>query len=232
MDEQNFPNIFEEPQQSPRNNLPSQKRLEKSKTNVIIAGICSGVAKYLNIEPAIIRLLVLLSLLLGAWIIAVYFIAVFLIPQEKDNYVLTGEEKQIQKKINFRTVAGGLLMLTGFHMAFVYFGIITQDNLLSMPYGYMFPFIAVAAGAYFLGAKENESGNQAEKFPDKFFRSRSDRLLMGVCGGFAKYINAESYTVRVVFVLATLFTFGFFAVIYFLFSLTVKLDNPEIASQQ
>lgn len=58
------------------------KRLYRSKTNRIIAGVCGGIADYTNIDPTVIRLLwLLVSLIWGAGIIA-YIIALIIIPEE------------------------------------------------------------------------------------------------------------------------------------------------------
>jgi len=58
------------------------KRLYRSRTHRIIAGVCGGIADYTNIDPAIVRLLwLLVSLFWGAGIIA-YIIAVIIIPEE------------------------------------------------------------------------------------------------------------------------------------------------------
>jgi phage shock protein C len=58
------------------------KRLYRSRTHRIIAGVCGGIADYTNIDPTIIRLLwLLVSLFWGAGIIA-YIIAVIIIPEE------------------------------------------------------------------------------------------------------------------------------------------------------
>lgn len=58
------------------------KRLYRSRTNRIIAGVCGGIADYTNIDPTVIRLLwLLLSLFWGSGIIA-YIIAWIIIPEE------------------------------------------------------------------------------------------------------------------------------------------------------
>ena len=55
------------------------KRLYRDKTDYKIAGICSGLGEYLNIDPVIIRLVFLFGLFLGGGIL-VYIIAWFVIP--------------------------------------------------------------------------------------------------------------------------------------------------------
>ncbi|GAA2098100.1 hypothetical protein GCM10009841_10880 [Microlunatus panaciterrae] len=58
------------------------KRLERSKTNKVLGGVCGGVAKYLNMDPTLVRVLtVVLSLFTGVPIIA-YIVALFVIPEE------------------------------------------------------------------------------------------------------------------------------------------------------
>ena len=58
------------------------KKLYRSKTNYKIAGICSGIGDYFDIDPVIIRLLFLLALFLGAGFL-VYVIGWLIIPIEE-----------------------------------------------------------------------------------------------------------------------------------------------------
>jgi phage shock protein C len=57
------------------------KKLYRSSTNKMIAGVCGGVAEYINLDPTIVRLLwVLFGFMGGAGILA-YIIAAIIIPQ-------------------------------------------------------------------------------------------------------------------------------------------------------
>ncbi|MHB8102922.1 MAG: PspC domain-containing protein [Methanosarcina sp.] len=58
------------------------KRLYRSKNNKIIAGVCSGIAEYFNIDPTIVRLLWLLLALSGGAGVIAYIIAWVIIPEE------------------------------------------------------------------------------------------------------------------------------------------------------
>jgi phage shock protein PspC (stress-responsive transcriptional regulator) len=56
------------------------KRLYKSQTNKVLFGVCGGLGEYFNIDPTIIRLiLVLLVLFAGTGILA-YIVAALVIP--------------------------------------------------------------------------------------------------------------------------------------------------------
>lgn len=46
------------------------KRLCKSKTNRMIAGVCGGIGEYLNIDPTVIRLIMVLLGFTGTGIVA------------------------------------------------------------------------------------------------------------------------------------------------------------------
>jgi phage shock protein C len=57
-----------------------QKRLYRSREEKIIGGVCGGLAEYLNVDPTLIRLaLVLITLFGGAGIIA-YLVLWVIVP--------------------------------------------------------------------------------------------------------------------------------------------------------
>jgi phage shock protein PspC (stress-responsive transcriptional regulator) len=61
---------------------PQVKRLERTKSPRIFAGVCGGLARYFGLSPAVFRLgLIVLTLLGGAGIL-VYLAAVLVIPEE------------------------------------------------------------------------------------------------------------------------------------------------------
>ena len=58
------------------------KQLTRSTTNRMIAGVCSGLGEYANIDPTMIRLTALLLLFVtGPGIIVVYLIMALIVPQ-------------------------------------------------------------------------------------------------------------------------------------------------------
>ncbi|MBN1501008.1 MAG: PspC domain-containing protein [Spirochaetes bacterium] len=57
-------------------------KLKKSSTDRMIAGVCGGIAEYLNLDPTIVRILwVICSLLFGSGILA-YIICAILMPSK------------------------------------------------------------------------------------------------------------------------------------------------------
>ena len=45
-------------------------------------------------------------------------------------------------------------------------------------------------------------------------KSATDSILFGVCGGIAEYFGWDSTLVRVIFIVATIFSFSSFALLY------------------
>lgn len=63
-----------------------EKKLYRSKSNKMIAGVCAGLAEYINIDPTIIRVIWALVGLSGAGLIA-YLICALIIPENPGNMI-------------------------------------------------------------------------------------------------------------------------------------------------
>jgi len=57
------------------------KRLYRSRRDKKIAGVCSGIAEYFNVDPTIIRLIWIALLLVAGGGILLYLIAWFIMPE-------------------------------------------------------------------------------------------------------------------------------------------------------
>ena len=63
-----------------------EKKLYRNTTNKMLAGVCSGLAEYINIDPTVIRLIWALIGLTGTELLA-YLICAIIIPEKPDDYV-------------------------------------------------------------------------------------------------------------------------------------------------
>ena len=60
------------------------KKLYKKEDGTKIAGVCGGIAEYLNIDPTLIRLAWALFCLAGGSGLIIYIVAAFVMPNESD----------------------------------------------------------------------------------------------------------------------------------------------------
>ena len=63
-----------------------EKKLYRSTTNKTIAGVCAGLAEYLNIDPTVVRVIWALVALSGAGLLA-YLVCALIIPEKPSNII-------------------------------------------------------------------------------------------------------------------------------------------------
>ncbi len=61
---------------------PSKKRLYRSRTERMIAGVCGGIANYFNTDPVWIRVLFLVLLIAAGSTLLIYLILWLIVPLE------------------------------------------------------------------------------------------------------------------------------------------------------
>lgn len=76
--------------------MKTTKRLYRSKTNKIVGGVCGGFGEYLNIDPVLIRLILVLMFLCTGFGLIAYIIAWIIIPLEKTEEPLQKEEPKTE----------------------------------------------------------------------------------------------------------------------------------------
>lgn len=66
------------------------KRLYKSRSNKMLAGVCAGIGDYCGIDPTIVRIVFLILVIAAGLSLWVYIIAAIVIPEEP----ASGENEQ------------------------------------------------------------------------------------------------------------------------------------------
>lgn len=69
------------------------KKLMRNSKDAMFLGVCSGIARYLNIDATIIRLLWVLFIFTGAGVL-VYFLCAFIMPKDDPYTVNAHSAKQ------------------------------------------------------------------------------------------------------------------------------------------
>ena len=74
------------------------KKLYRSRDNVMVAGVASGLADFLEIDPTIVRLIFAFSIFLGGTGALVYFVMWLVVPEAPDASSEVVEAKPATKK--------------------------------------------------------------------------------------------------------------------------------------
>lgn len=215
-------NLFEKMENIQK--IPPVRKFQRSGSNVLLAGVCSGIAEYFNADAANVRIAALLTLLLGGWGAVAYVVAAILLPAEKNPKELGDDSKKLQRKENFRTVLGGVLILAGVHFAFDYLGIRSNERLFVLPNEFVFSTAAIALGILISTNYFSFSSGHESQYEIHFFRSNRDRRLLGVCGGLGRYLDIDSSALRIIFLMGSMLTFGFFALVYLLLGILTHTE--------
>lgn len=216
------------------------KRLYKSRSDRVIAGVCGGVGEYFNIDPVLVRIVwVLLSVLGGSGILA-YIIGIIIIPEAPESVADEAEVKQSRAgRTSSQTVWGiiliaiGLLFLLSQFDLFRYF----SSRFWFISWSVIFPIFLVILGAIILfrrgwhkaegedseGAGEAAEGDQGT---NHLYRLRNERKLAGVCAGLAYYLKIDPTIVRLLWVIGVFATGGVAILLYII--MAVVLPESEV----
>ena len=66
------------------------KKLYRSRVDKKIAGVCAGLAEYLNIDPTVVRVIWALVALSGAGVLA-YIVCALVIPEKPDDDIIDAQ---------------------------------------------------------------------------------------------------------------------------------------------
>lgn len=216
------------------------KRLYRSSSNRMIAGVCGGIAEYLKVDPTAVRVAwILLSVLPFIPGIILYVIAWMVIPKHPAGvHKVTAQagSSSATAFLGFFFVAIGALIFLG------NLDILDWEEWWDFSWEYVLPLLLIAVGVFFIArparvveesvaslevqepAKQSAAGKTLR-------RSKMDRKIGGICGGLGAYLNIDPSLVRVAFVFFTIWPFGLGAVVYLIMLLVIPEEDVEPAKQ-
>jgi len=125
-----------------------EKRIYRSRTNSMIAGICGGLGEYLNVDPTIIRVVAVLLIIPDGIGLLAYIIGWVIIPRQPET---DAEVVAPEKSERSRLLPGLALILIG--LIFLLNNLIPWFNI-----GYLWPLILIVLGvALLLKAQRRET---------------------------------------------------------------------------
>lgn len=84
----------QQPQRTPE--PPPRRRLERSRDERVIAGVCGGIARQFGVDPVLVRIVVIASIVFGGFGAVAYGAAWLLVPEEGSQKPLLGGAEQRQ----------------------------------------------------------------------------------------------------------------------------------------
>ncbi len=67
--------------------------------------------------------------------------------------------------------------------------------------------------------------------PRKLFKSRTDKKIMGVCGGLGTYFKISSTLLRILFIIVFILGWGTMAIIYLILALVLPTEPFELTRE-
>ncbi len=196
-----------------------RKTLEIIPSQKLLMGVCSAFSNYIGFNPLIIRLIVLIAFLtLGQPIILIYAAFGILLP--------VGEEDELEKINLANNITLNIIFIIVIILLFL-----IQSGYLTLKE--IFQFLAqridsfsllVFSIALLINGYHKESLNMKEPTYKRLTLS-DNKIIFGVCGGLAEYLNIPPNLMRVVWVIFGISSFGIAILIYIILRFIIPPKN-------
>ncbi len=210
---------------SDQNTAADVKRLYRSRRDRMVAGVCGGFAEYLNIDPVLVRIGWVIITLFGGIGLLLYIAGVIIIPDDPEYKHVAERERRSNDRSLFW---GALLLVLGIGLLLRQLGFFYQINFWEIPWQFIWAVFLILLGVFLLynhevkgtdtGPAEEKTASDSEAsgedkaqthaHSNEIHRSKSNRMLAGVCAGLADYFNLDPTLVRLGYVILVLASAG------------------------
>ena len=161
------------------------------------------------------RLLWVVLVFLGGSGLLIYLASLIIIPNNPDQSIPENKESMIKDKPLFW---GSLLIVIGAFLILKQLGLFYSFRFWNIPWQSIWAIILIIAGGalIFNRSKSGEEGAEEKSEDKKLYRSRVQKMVGGVCGGIAEYLNTDPTIVRLIWALLTIVSGFFLGIILYL----------------
>ncbi|HWI72300.1 MAG TPA: PspC domain-containing protein, partial [Baekduia sp.] len=108
--------------EAPRTEAEPPRRLLRSRDDRVLGGVCSGLARYFNVDPLIIRIAAVALIFVGGFAVAAYIAALLLVPEDDGTgHAVPGKPGRLSTILGAVVIVlGGVVLLDG-HWGFGWF---------------------------------------------------------------------------------------------------------------
>ncbi len=215
----------------------ASKRLTRSASDRVIAGVCGGLSEYLDVDPLFIRLAWVLMVLAGGFGILLYVAWIVIVPVGTPGVASHTERRS---RSTFGALVGGLFVMLGVLLLLDEFHIFHMDHFFDWSWKFAGPALLIAGGSYLIfrrreASVSSEPSTSAPEEPinvKRFQKSRTDRKLFGVCGGLASYFEVDPTLVRLAVAGVTIAAPPFGIIGYLALAVLAPTASPVVATPQ
>ena len=129
------------------------KKLKRSSSNRVIAGVCGGIGEYFNIDPVVIRIIwVLLSFMPGGPGFLAYLVCALIIPED-DGVIYQDEDSSVNTSNTAIFIGIALIVVGGIMLTKI---IWPQFAFKIMNIGKYWPILFIIFGIYIIINQANK----------------------------------------------------------------------------
>ena len=214
-----------------KQNTDDVKKLYRSKIDRIFAGVCGGVAEYFNIDVTIVRIITLILIFFKGIGLFFYFICLIVM---KENPEQSAADRKAPQNTTIYWGIGiillGFALLPHWRWNFWAFNPFSWHffDLWFFDWDIYWPIIIIGFGILYLVhtlRQVKEGAGSGKKF-DKFYRSRKEKVIGGVCGGIANNLKVDPVIVRIGWIILSIATKFLLGVILYIVCMIVLAEEP------
>ena len=222
------------------------RRFYRSITNRSVAGVCGGLGEAFNLDIGVIRLVWLIAafLTLGVALLPYAALALLLSKETPEHAATKPPAKtNLWNRIhnNGALLWGSLLLLTGAVLLLNNFNLLPWrlETIWRTFWALALPLLLIGLGVFlvlsFMGRAPDwrhwrQLRASGSKLPLR--RSPDDRVIAGVCGGIAAYLDIDSLVVRIGWVVLSVLTAGILGgLLYLAAALLVPVKTEPLQAE-
>lgn len=234
--------------------MTTPRQLRRSATSRVLGGVCGGLAEYFDIDPTIVRiiLIALAILSLGFGGVILYILAWIIMPAPLGTGAETGfSDTGTKTGLGIVLVGAGLILVLFMAMPWgCVFPGCWSGNFPLMPLRFLLPVALIIVGIALLfiglsgrteqntttsasddkpeGDMSSESTSSEKRTARRLFRSLRNKKIAGICGGLGDYFNIDPTIFRLLWIFLLLF-YGTGILIYLILWIVIP-QEPVIIS--
>ena len=203
-------------------NSYKDRKLYRSQVNKMLGGVCGGMADYFHIDPTLVRLAWVILSFFGGLGIIVYVAGLIIVPPNPNQAGTEPQDVIIKDKSLFW---GAILIIVGAFLLLKQFGLFYSFNFWQIPWQALWGALFVSLGLLLM-FKKVKVEDVVDVENKKLFRSRTQKMISGVCGGLAEYFSLDVSLIRVIWVVGTVISAGM-GILAYVVMLIVFPEEPE-----